>query len=99
MAQPQYFVFDIDLAIARSAPGQPLVTPGQQISAVVVLFVPAGANVAYRFGDSGAPIQLSEAPSFELCPSATEGLRVENPLGAGVARLLVAFADSLTPAS
>ena len=96
---PAYQVYDIDLAVVRSAPGEPIVGPGAEITAVVVLAVPIGANVSYRFGDSGAAIQFAESPSFEVCPPATEGLRITNPAGAGIARLLVSFADGVSPAS
>lgn len=99
MSQPQYQVFDIDLTILRSAPGEQIVGVGAEITSVVVLSVPVGANVTYRFGDNGAPIQFGESPSFDVCPPATEGLRVTNPVGAGIARILVGYSDGLTPAS
>lgn len=98
MASINYQVLTLDLATARSAPGEALLGVGVAYDAVTVLSLPVGATCSLAFGDNKAPIPLTQQGqcfSFsDACGrpySVDEALRFTNPAGAGVVVLLVSI--------
>ena len=103
MSAINYTVLSLDLATARSAPGEAVLPPGVLYDSVTVLQLPAGASVDIAFGENkpGIPL-LAQGQCFafrDACNnpySVSEALRIANVAGAGILKLLVSLA---TPGS
>lgn len=98
MSSVNYAVIDVDLAVARAAPGEAILTPGVAYDGVTVLALPAGAVCALAFGDNKQPVPLTQVGASytfrDRCDnpySVDEALRFSNPVGGGTVTLLVSF--------
>lgn len=103
MSAVNYQVIPIDLATARSAPGEALLGQGVAYDSVTVLDLPVGASCTLAFGDNRPPIPLLVRGQcfsfFDSCGrpySVDEALRFANPAGAGVVTLLVSIGGAGT---
>lgn len=94
--KPAYTVIQVDLTAARNATN--LVPVGFKFDGVTVIQLPVGAVISLAFGDNNPFIPLlAQGQSFAFedeCGNplqCDEGLIVTNPVGAGVAILLVSI--------
>lgn len=96
MSAPQYTIVDIDLAIARAAPGERIVDVGVPVTSWTVLQYPAGAVVSIAVGQNKLPIPLVALGQEmdEICPPCDEGIFITNPAGAGTVRLYFALSNA-----
>jgi len=93
--KPNLIRVDVDLAVARTAPGTELVPHGAVVESIIPLVVPAGSGLFMQIGDNNPLIQMDVCPNLEdVC--CDEGIKFSNPAGAGVATILFTISSGLS---
>lgn len=89
-----YDVIDFDLATPRTK--EPVgTTRGNPVATVVVIALPAGADVDVHFGQGGQPWPLlNQGMQFKLCPPERNGVLLTNVIGGGILTLGVSYGDA-----
>jgi hypothetical protein len=90
MAAGGYDVIDFDLSTRRDK--EPIgTTRGNPVATVVVIRLPAGADVSIIFGQGQLWPLLNQGMQFKLCPPERNGAFLTNPVGGGILTLGVSY--------
>jgi hypothetical protein len=93
MAAGGYDVIDFDLSVLRNK--EPIgTTRGNPVATVVVIRLPAGADVSVTFAQGQAWPLLNQGMQFKLCPAVRDGVFLSNPVGGGILTLGVSYGDT-----